>query len=105
MGAGGDGQKAARPSRPQAFSLGTIRVWSMHMAVLRMRSRKVLARRAGLGTEVMAEPVTKYVGYKVSKVRWKPQPAGSIEGSDTFASGSWDDEVGGTNWKHHESPP
>ncbi len=45
----------------------------------------------------MADPVTKYVGYKVSTVRWRPQPTGSIESSDTFVSGSWDDEVDGTN--------
>ena len=37
--------------------------------------------------------VAKYVGYKVSRVRWKPQPAGAIRPSDIFAAGSWDDEV------------
>lgn len=41
----------------------------------------------------MAEWVVKYVGHKVSKVRWRPQLAGSIDASDTFASGSWDDVV------------
>lgn len=35
----------------------------------------------------------KYVGHKVSKVRWRPQLAGSIDPSDIFASGSWDDVV------------
>ena len=35
----------------------------------------------------------KYVGHKVSCLRWKPQPAGAIEGSDVFVSGSYDDEV------------
>lgn len=39
-------------------------------------------------------PVVKYVGHKVSKVQWKPLPSGSIQSSDIFASGSWDDEVG-----------
>lgn len=39
-------------------------------------------------------PVVKYVGHKVSKVRWKPQPSGAIQSSDTFASASWEDEVG-----------
>lgn len=39
-------------------------------------------------------PVVKYVGHKVSKVRWKPQPSGAIESSDTFVSGSYEDEVG-----------
>ena len=38
-------------------------------------------------------PVVKYVGHKVSKVRWKPQPTGAIESSDTFVSGSCEDEV------------
>lgn len=41
----------------------------------------------------MAKWVVKYVGHKVSKVRWRPQPAGCIEPSDIFASGSWDDMV------------
>ena len=40
-----------------------------------------------------SEPVVKYVGQKVSKVRWKPQPSGAIGSSDVFASGSWNDEV------------
>lgn len=38
-------------------------------------------------------PSVKYVGHKVSKVRWKPQPSGAIESSDTFVSGSCEDEV------------
>ena len=42
-------------------------------------------------------PVVKYVGHKVSKVRWKPQPSGAIQSSDTFATGSWEDEVGETH--------
>ncbi len=41
-----------------------------------------------------SEPVVKFVGQKISKVRWKPQPSGAIASSDVFASGSWDDEVG-----------
>lgn len=39
------------------------------------------------------EAVAKYVGYKLSKVRWKPQPSGAIRPSEFFATGSWDDEV------------
>ena len=39
-------------------------------------------------------PVVKYVGYKVAKVRWKPQPVGAIGASEIFASGSYEDEVG-----------
>ena len=34
-----------------------------------------------------------YVGQKISKVCWKPQPPGAIASSEIFASGSWDDEV------------
>ena len=41
-----------------------------------------------------AGPVVKYVGHKVSRVRWKPLPSGAIESSDTFVSGSCEDEVG-----------
>ena len=41
-----------------------------------------------------SDTVVKYVGYKVSKVRWKPVPSGAIESSDIFATGSWDDAVG-----------
>ena len=37
--------------------------------------------------------VAKYVGYKISRVRWKPQPSGAIRPSDVFVAGSWDDEV------------
>ena len=37
--------------------------------------------------------VAKYVGYKISRVRWKPQSAGAIRPSDIFVAGSWDDEV------------
>ena len=40
------------------------------------------------------EAVAKYVGYKPSRVRWKPQPSGAIRPSELFATGSWDDEVG-----------
>lgn len=40
------------------------------------------------------DPVAKYVGFKISRVRWKPQPSGAIECSEYFATGSWDDEVG-----------
>ena len=39
------------------------------------------------------ESVAKYVGYKISRVRWKPQPSGAIRPSEFFATGSWDDEV------------
>ena len=39
------------------------------------------------------DPVVKYVTGKVSKVRWKPLPSGSIGSSDVFVSGSWDEEV------------
>ena len=39
------------------------------------------------------DPVAKYVGFKISRVRWKPQPSGAIECSEYFATGSWDDEV------------
>ena len=38
--------------------------------------------------------VVKYIGHNVSKVRWKPQPAGSIESSDTFVTGSSEEQVG-----------
>ena len=41
-----------------------------------------------------AKAVVKYLGHSVSKVRWKPQPTGAIGGSETFASGSSEEEVG-----------
>lgn len=44
-------------------------------------------------------PVVKYVGHCVSKVRWKPQPAGFIGSSDVFASGTTGEEVC-INWKY-----
>lgn len=55
----------------------------------------VAAMQNGAQTSV---PVVKYVGHKVSKVRWKPQPSGAIENSDTFVSGSCEDEVCKTVW-------
>ena len=35
----------------------------------------------------------KFVSQKVSKVRWRPRAKQSIQPSDIFASGSWDDDV------------
>lgn len=42
-------------------------------------------------------PLVKYIGHNVSKVRWQPKPTGTIESSDTFATGSTEEEVG-VNW-------
>ena len=46
-------------------------------------------------------PVVKYTGHNISKVRWKPQPAGTVGSSDTFATGSSDEEVG-TKWSNSQ---
>lgn len=35
----------------------------------------------------------KYIGQKVSRVRWKPSYYGKIHGADKFITGAWDDEV------------
>ncbi|KAK7494805.1 hypothetical protein BaRGS_00013932 [Batillaria attramentaria] len=40
----------------------------------------------------MAVPSVKYVSQKISKIRWRPRPKQSLQPSDTFATGSWDDE-------------
>ena len=48
-----------------------------------------------MASKSSVDPVAKYVGHKVSKVQWKPLPSDSIQSSDIFASGSWDDEVYG----------
>lgn len=37
--------------------------------------------------------VVKYIGHNVSKVRWKPQPAGSVGSSEIFVTGSSDEQV------------
>eukprot|EP00795_Rhopilema_esculentum_P017244 gene17244-8805_t len=40
-----------------------------------------------------AEKLTvKYIGQKVSKVRWKPTYYGQLQESDVFVTGAWDDE-------------
>ena len=46
-------------------------------------------------------PVVKYIGHKVSRVRWKPLPSGAIESSDTFVSSSCEDEVGEARFGAH----
>ena len=48
-----------------------------------------------MATENGSALVVKFVGQKISKVRWKPQPSDAIGSSDVFASGSWDDQVSG----------
>ncbi|XP_071112729.1 nucleoporin Nup43-like [Haliotis cracherodii] len=40
----------------------------------------------------MAEFNVKFVGQKLSKIRWRPTQSQSIIQSDVFATGSWDDE-------------
>uniref|UniRef100_A0A286XH74 Uncharacterized protein n=1 Tax=Cavia porcellus TaxID=10141 RepID=A0A286XH74_CAVPO len=34
----------------------------------------------------------KFVSQKISKTRWRPLPAGSLQTTETFATGSWDNE-------------
>ena len=34
-----------------------------------------------------------FVSQKISKIRWKHTAKHTLEGSDCFATGSWDDEV------------
>lgn len=46
--------------------------------------------RVALGME---EIYAKFVSQKISKTRWRPVPAGSLQTADTFATGSWDNEV------------
>lgn len=35
----------------------------------------------------------KFVAQKIGKARWRPLPPGSLQTADTFATGSWDNEV------------
>lgn len=41
----------------------------------------------------MEEIYAKFVSQKISKTRWRPVPPGSLQTADTFAAGSWDNEV------------
>lgn len=41
----------------------------------------------------MADIRATFVSQKVSKIRWKNIVKNSLEGPDTFVTGSWDDEV------------
>ncbi|KAG8583050.1 hypothetical protein GDO81_008261 [Engystomops pustulosus] len=40
----------------------------------------------------METMVAKYVSQKISKTRWRPVPASSLQQPDVFAAGSWDNE-------------
>ncbi|XP_068925843.1 nucleoporin Nup43 [Petaurus breviceps papuanus] len=40
----------------------------------------------------MEEIFAKFVSQKISKTRWRPVPAGSLQPAETFATGSWDNE-------------
>ena len=57
------------------------------------------ARHVRSGPSEMAnvgETIAKYVGHKVSKVRWIPEEKGQLNPSDTFVTGGWDDQANGT---------
>jgi hypothetical protein len=41
----------------------------------------------------MEEICAKFVSQKISKTRWRPLPPGSLQTAETFATGSWDNEV------------
>lgn len=41
----------------------------------------------------MEDIYAKFVSQKISKTRWRPVPPGSLQTADTFAAGSWDNEV------------
>lgn len=41
----------------------------------------------------VGETVAKYVGHKVSKVRWIPQVQGQLNPSESFVTGGWDDQA------------
>ena len=80
------------------LTLSTRNTWSLaHMgAFLQKRARELRRRLRGTMANNgghSGEAVAKYVGYKISRVRWKPQPSGAILSSQLFATGSWDDEV------------
>lgn len=48
----------------------------------------------------VGEIVVKYVGRKVSKVRWIPQVQGQLNPSESFVTGGWDDQASATLVKH-----
>ena len=48
----------------------------------------------------VGETVAKYVGHKVSKVRWIPQVQGQLNPSVSFVTGGWDDQASTTLVKH-----
>ena len=48
----------------------------------------------------VGETVAKYVGHKVSKVRWIPQVQGQLNPSESFVTGGWDDQASTTLVKH-----
>lgn len=43
----------------------------------------------------MEEIYAKFVSQKISKTRWRPVPSGSLQTTEIFATGSWDNEVPG----------
>lgn len=52
----------------------------------------------------MEEIYAKFVSQKISKTRWRPVPSGSLQTAETFATGSWDNEVAHPRARELPSP-
>lgn len=86
---------AAEENWPSAATVG--RVGSVQSG-LGGKGRGREARAAHLavsaaGDSGMEEIYAKFVSQKINKTRWRPVPAGSLQTAETFATGSWDNEV------------
>ncbi|MBZ3877382.1 Serine/threonine-protein kinase LATS1 [Sciurus carolinensis] len=57
-----------------------------------LRARVVLLAVFAATAFSMEEIYAKFVSQKISKTRWRPVPAGSLQTAETFATGSWDNE-------------
>ena len=44
-------------------------------------------------TGARAGVIVKYIRHKVSVVKWRPIPQGSLQEPDVFVTGSWDNGV------------
>lgn len=62
----------------------------------------LLSLRAGVSME---EIYAKFVSQKISKTRWRPVPSGSLQTTEIFATGSWDNEVPGFGRSRDSTPP
>lgn len=71
--------------------------WHVNICLILEWIPEKIRHRSGCSRHVqilkMADIRATFVSQKISKIRWKNIVKNSLEGPDTFVTGSWDDEV------------